>query len=78
MSKALKGILMVVAIGAIVFGVDAVRAARRPPGGGGGSCECAPLDNPVICSNGKTYANPCVAACFGATDCVPTGGGGVP
>ena len=52
----------------------------KPPGSGGGSgggagkCECANLDNPVICNGGKVYPNPCVAACFGATGCVPYGG----
>lgn len=76
MSRALKGFVVALAIGAIVVGIDAAWA--RPPHGGPGSCECAPIDNPVICSNGKTYSSPCVAACFGGTDCVPTGGGGIP
>ena len=31
---------------------------------------------PVICSDGITYLNQCVATCAGATDCVPTDGGG--
>jgi hypothetical protein len=56
-------------------------AAKPGPGGGGGgggACECAPLDAPVICDGGKTYTNMCVASCFHATNCVPTGGGGVP
>ena len=34
-------------------------------------CECADLDNPVICKGGKIYSNPCVAACFHATGCKP-------
>jgi hypothetical protein len=37
-------------------------------------CECADLDNPVICKGGKIYINPCVAACVGATNCRPYGG----
>jgi hypothetical protein len=37
-------------------------------------CECADLDNPVICKGGRIYSNPCVAACFGATHCRPYGG----
>jgi hypothetical protein len=37
-------------------------------------CECANLDAPVICKGGKIYPNPCVAACFNATNCRPYGG----
>jgi len=37
-------------------------------------CECANLDAPVKCKGGKIYPNPCVAACVGATNCVPYGG----
>jgi hypothetical protein len=48
-----------------------VAEARTPPN----ACECAAIDLPVICSNGRTYLNPCIASCQGATDCVPTGGG---
>ena len=40
-------------------------------------CECADLDAPVKCKGGKIYPNPCVASCFGATNCVPYGGGGI-
>ena len=47
--------------------------ARTPPN----ACECANIDNPVICSNGRTYLNPCIAACQRATGCVSTGGGGI-
>ena len=39
-----------------------------------GICECANLDAPVICKGGKVYPNPCVAACFNATHCRPSGG----
>jgi hypothetical protein len=37
-------------------------------------CECANIENPVICKGGKIYINPCVAACLGATHCRPYGG----
>ena len=40
-------------------------------------CECADLDAPVKCKGGKIYSNMCVASCFGATQCVPYGGGGI-
>jgi hypothetical protein len=45
--------------------------SARPPGP---RCECADLDAPVMCKGGKIYSNPCVAACFQATGCVPYGG----
>jgi len=38
-----------------------------------GRCICPLIYAPVKCSNGKTYPNPCVAACHNAKDCVPTG-----
>ncbi len=49
----------------------ALNAAARPPHPG--ECECANIELPVLCSNGVVYINPCVAACFGQTDCVPYG-----
>lgn len=68
-------IAMVVAVGVVAANAAlTVTAKAKPPGG----CECANIDNPVICSNGKVYINPCVASCFGATGCVPYGGGGGP
>ncbi|HEX4824404.1 MAG TPA: hypothetical protein VFV19_08830 [Candidatus Polarisedimenticolaceae bacterium] len=54
-----------------------VLALATPPSHARLICECAPLDAPVICKGGKIYANMCVASCFGATGCVPYGGGGV-
>jgi hypothetical protein len=56
---------------AAVVALSARPAEARPPGP---RCECANLDAPVICRGGKIYANPCVAACFQATGCVPYGG----
>ena len=43
----------------------------RPPGP---RCECADIDAPVKCKGGRIYYNACVAACLGATGCVPYGG----
>lgn len=60
---------------ALAYG--AVAATARPPGGRPG-CECAPIDLPVLCSDGRVYLNPCVASCAGATGCVPYGDPGIP
>jgi hypothetical protein len=42
-------------------------AEARPP------CLCPDVFDPVICSNGMTYSNFCVAGCNGATGCHRTG-----
>lgn len=34
-------------------------------------CICPLVYAPVVCSNGKTYPNLCVAKCHNATGCVP-------
>ena len=39
-----------------------------------GNCICPDIYAPVICSNGRTYSNACVASCNKAKNCVPTGG----
>jgi hypothetical protein len=36
-------------------------------------CRCPLIYAPVICDNGKTYPNQCVADCHHAKNCVPTG-----
>ena len=38
-----------------------------------GPCRCPLIYGPVICDNGKTYPNQCVADCHHAQNCVPTG-----
>ena len=38
-----------------------------------GRCICPKLYGPVMCDNGKTYMNPCLAECHNAKNCVPTG-----
>ncbi len=48
----------------------ALSASARPRPGW---CECAPIDAPVLCSNGIVYSSACVAGCAGATGCVPYG-----
>jgi hypothetical protein len=59
--------LFVVSIVAVVLGLALQTAAAPPPRPVG--CECAYIELPVLCSDGKVYLNPCVAACFGQEDC---------
>jgi hypothetical protein len=63
--------LMVVAL---IVAFSARPTEARPPGG---FCECANIDLPVICDGGRIFINPCVAGCFGGTNCVPYGDGGI-
>lgn len=71
-----KLLMLVVVLALVAASAATAWAARRP---GPGFCECANIDAPVICDGGKIYINPCVAACFHATHCVPYGdGGGIP
>jgi hypothetical protein len=53
---------------ALLFGVSSLfteaEAAR---------CLCPQIYAPVVCDNGKTYPNQCVANCQRAKNCVPTG-----
>jgi len=55
-------------VAALAFGTVAVfteiNAAPR--------CICPNVYAPVICDNGKTYPNLCVANCKHAKNCVPT------
>ena len=39
-----------------------------------GGCICPAIYAPVLCDNGRTYSNACVAACAHAKNCVPVGG----
>lgn len=67
------GIVAAIAVAAFV----GVAALTTPSTHARIICECAPLDAPVICKGGKIYSNLCVANCFGATQCVPYGDGGI-
>ena len=74
MSRGTRGIVAVVCLVALLAGASAAFAGKKPPTPP--ICDCYPIDAPVLCSNGITYLNQCVATCAGATDCVPTEGGG--
>ncbi len=41
-------------------------------------CICPMIYAPVLCDNGRTYPNACVAACAHAKNCVPIGPGPIP
>ena len=73
MSRIAKGLVAALALCAIVAGTSAAWAGKPPRKP---ICECAPIDLPVLCPDGKVYGSPCLAGCAGQTDCVPTGGGG--
>jgi hypothetical protein len=49
----------------ILVAVTATPAEAAP------GCTCPLTYSPVICSNGKTYPNLCVAKCHHASGCVP-------
>ena len=77
MSRRTKFMVGVLCFAALLAGASVGIAGKKPnkpptpP-----ICDCYPIEAPVLCSNGVTYLNQCVATCAGATDCVPTEGGG--
>ena len=56
-----------VAMAAIVFGSLTVFTEVEARG----RCICPKVYAPVVCDNGKTYSNLCLANCKNATGCVP-------
>jgi hypothetical protein len=71
MKRMLAACVIVLAIFATVAGSLALTstpaAAAKPCG------ICPMYCIGVTCDNGKTYCNPCLAACAGAHNCVVTG-----
>lgn len=59
-------ILAVIGLGTTAFFTPVAQAK--------GPCICPKIYAPVVCDNGKTYPNQCVANCRHAKNCVPTGG----
>ena len=74
-----KVVILVVVIAAIAVGTTAY---AKKPGGGGEPCHpeimCPMIWDPVICEDGNTYSNACVAYVWCQTDCEPAGGGPIP
>jgi hypothetical protein len=66
--KALVGVAVVVAL---VVGVTSLFMPTHAASGP--ACLCPDIYRPVLCSNGRTYPNLCVAQCNKAKNCVPTG-----
>lgn len=67
--NAMRLLCTVATLATLAFATTGSSASRPRPG----ECECANAYIPVKCSDGIVYYNPCVAACFGATDCEPYG-----
>ena len=61
---------IVFAAGVTCTGLWALNASVSPVEARGG-CVCPMVYSPVVCDNGKTYSNLCVANCAHATGCVP-------
>jgi len=73
MRKLVASLSLAAAISAIAaVGVVALLTATATPAEAG-PCICPKIYAPVRCENGKTYANPCLADCRRAKNCVPTG-----
>jgi hypothetical protein len=70
--RLLKIALSTAVAGAFALGIVAL-FAPAPAHAAFGGCICPMVYAPVICSNGRTYSNACVASCNKAKNCVPTG-----
>lgn len=68
MQRIARGLLTVSFGIALVFGVGQLASSPMAKGRGG-PCVCPKVYAPVVCANGKTYSNACVAECRGQTDC---------
>jgi hypothetical protein len=68
--RAMKIVVSAAVAAVFVIGVASLFA----PAQAAGSCNCLDIYAPVICSNGVTYSNACVAGCNHAKNCRPAGG----
>jgi hypothetical protein len=62
--------LFVAVTAAALVALPSLSASSRAEAAG---CICPKIYAPVICDNGRTYPNPCIADCRHAKNCVPTG-----
>ena len=70
--RAMKTVIGTAVVSVFVIGVSSLFTPAQARFGGG-NCICPDVYAPVICSNGVTYSNSCVASCNHATDCHSTG-----
>jgi len=74
MKRLVGSVLVAVAVTtALSLGFVALMTATTTPAEAA-RCICPKIYAPVVCDNGKTYPNQCVANCRHAKNCVPTGG----
>ena len=69
----LKRIVSAVLVAAAVAAAIAVGMPALFTEAEAGPCICPKIYAPVICDNGRTYSNQCLADCRNAKNCVPTG-----
>ncbi len=69
-SALVKLLVATVVVAAVTIGAFSVFTEARAAG-----CICPMIYAPVLCDNGRTYANGCLAACAHAKNCVPIGPG---
>ena len=66
----IRVVLLALLAGSIAVGLlDSGSTARAEAA----ACRCPLIYAPVVCDNGKTYPNQCVADCHHAKNCVPSG-----
>jgi hypothetical protein len=73
MKKLVGSILLVVAVVGIVGAGVATLVVTTATPAEAARCICPLVYAPVVCDNGRTYPNQCVADCRHAKNCVPTG-----
>jgi len=69
MRRSLSVLFAAIFLVAVLAGVAAMMTTPVEAG----RCICPKVYAPVVCDNGKTYPNQCVADCRNATNCVPAG-----
>jgi hypothetical protein len=73
MRKVVGTILVVATLtAALGLGFAALMTATATPAEAA-RCICPKIYAPVVCDNGKTYPNACIADCRNGRNCVPVG-----
>jgi len=73
MRRVVGAVLVAAALtAALSFGFVALMTATATPAEAA-RCICPRVYAPVVCDNGKTYPNQCIADCRHARNCVPVG-----